>query len=276
VTATDRSEPPATGEVRPPSLRPPGLRPPSLGLLLAEVRGIFEFNASLLLSPLLMRAPRGDGHPVLTLPGFLASDLSMTPMRRYLRELGYDAYAWKMGRNVGGVSRMRAALKDRLAGIHAATGRKVSIVGWSLGGVYARDLALQAPDMVRCVVTLGSPFAGDVRATNATRLYEALSGEAVEDKSELRKAIAGDLPVPASSIYSRTDGVVNWQTCLLRPSVTAENIEVHLASHIGLGVNAAALWAVADRLAQTEGQFRQFDRSGPFAIAYAPAEQAQS
>jgi pimeloyl-ACP methyl ester carboxylesterase len=262
----DRSEPPATGE----------LRPPSLGLLLAEVRGIFEFNASLLLSPLLMRAPRGDGHPVLTLPGFLASDLSMRPMRRYLRELGYDAYAWKMGRNIGGVSRMRAALKDRLAGIHAATGRKVSIVGWSLGGVYARDLALQAPDMVRCVITLGSPFAGDVRATNATRLYEALSGEAVEDQSELRAAIAGDLPVPASSIYSRTDGVVNWHTCLLRPSDTAENIEVHLASHIGLGVNAAALWAVADRLAQTEGQFRQFDRSGPFAIAYAPAEQAQS
>jgi pimeloyl-ACP methyl ester carboxylesterase len=261
----DRSEPP-TGE----------LRPPSLGLLLAEVRGIFEFNASLLLSPLLMRAPRGDGHPVLTVPGFLASDLSMRPMRRYLRELGYDAYAWKMGRNIGGVSRMRAALKDRLAGIHAATGRKVSIVGWSLGGVYARDLALQAPDMVRCVITLGSPFAGDVRATNVTRLYEALSGEAVEDQSELRAAIAGDLPVPASSIYSRTDGVVNWHTCLLRPSDTAENIEVHLASHIGLGVNAAALWAVADRLAQTEGQFRQFDRSGPFAIAYAPAEQAQS
>jgi pimeloyl-ACP methyl ester carboxylesterase len=262
----DRSEPPATGE----------LRPPSLGLLLAEVRGIFEFNASLLLSPLLMRAPRGDGHPVLTVPGFLASDLSMRPMRRFLQELGYDAYAWKMGRNIGGVSRMRAALKDRLAGIHAATGRKVSIVGWSLGGVYARDLALQAPDMVRCVITLGSPFAGDVRATNVTRLYEALSGETVEDQSELRAAIAGDLPVPASSIYSRTDGVVNWQTCLLRPSDTAENIEVHLASHIGLGVNAAALWAVADRLAQTEGQFRQFDRSGPFAIAYAPAEQAQS
>ena len=125
-----------------------------------------------------MRAPKGDGHPVLTLPGFLASDLSMAPMRRYLSELGYDAYAWKMGRNIGGVSRMRAALRDRLAEIHGNTGRKVSIVGWSLGGVYARDLALQAPDMVRCVVTLGSPFANDVRATNATRLYEALSGEA--------------------------------------------------------------------------------------------------
>jgi len=262
----DRSESPA----------PDRLRPPGLGLLLAEMRGIFEFNTSLLLSPLLMRAPKGDGHPVLTLPGFLASDLSMAPMRRYLKELGYDAYAWKMGRNVGGVSRMRAALRDRLAEIHASTGRKVSVVGWSLGGVYARDLALQAPDQVRCVVTLGSPFASDVRATNVTRLYEAMSGEAVADDSELRKAIAGDLPVPATSIYSRSDGIVNWRTCLLRPSDTAENIEVHLASHTGLGVNAAALWAVADRLAQAEGQFSQFDRLGPFAIAYAPPEQAQS
>jgi dienelactone hydrolase len=264
---------PVDGSESPPSGR---LRPPGLGLLLAEARGIFEFNASLLLSPLLMRAARGDGHPVLALPGFLASDLSMAPMRRYLSELGYDAHAWRMGRNTGGISRMRAALRDRLAEIHASSGRKVSIVGWSLGGVYARDLALQAPEMVRYVVTLGSPFASDVRATNATRLYEALSGEAVEDNSELRQAISGDLPVPTTSIYSRTDGIVNWRTCLVRPSETAENIEVHLASHVGLGVNPAALWAVADRLAQGEGQFRQFDRSGPFAIAYAPPENAQS
>jgi pimeloyl-ACP methyl ester carboxylesterase len=266
MAPVDRSEPQATAR----------LRPPGLGLLLAEVRGIFEFNASLLLSPLLMRAPKGDGHPVLTLPGFLASDLSMVPMQRYLRELGYDSHALKMGRNIGGVKRMRVALRNRLADIHSSTGRKVSIVGWSLGGVYARDLALQAPDMVRYVVTLGSPFANDVRATNATWLYEALSGEAVEDNAELRAAIAGDLPVPSTSIYSRTDGIVNWRTCLLRPSDTAENIEVHFASHVGLGVNAAALWALADRLAQPEGEFRQFDRSGPFAIAYAPPEHAQS
>jgi dienelactone hydrolase len=243
---------------------------------LAEVRGIFEFNASVLFSPLLMRAPKGDGHPVLALPGFLASDLSMAPMRRYLSELGYDTYAWRMGRNTGGIARMRAALRDRLAEIHSASGRKVSVVGWSLGGVYARDLALQAPDMVRSVVTLGSPFANDVRATNATRLYEALSGEGVEDNPELRAAISGDLPVPVTSIYSRSDGIVNWRTCLLRPSDTAENIEVHLASHVGLGVNPAALWAVADRLAQAEGEFKQFDRSGPFAIAYAAPENAQS
>jgi pimeloyl-ACP methyl ester carboxylesterase len=252
------------------------LRPPSLFLMLAEARSVFELNSSLLLSPLLMRAPKGDGHPVLALPGFLASDLSMAPLRRYLKELGYDTYTWGMGRNLGGVSAMRSALRDRLTGIYESTGRKVSVVGWSLGGVYARDLALQLPQMVRSVITLGSPFANDVRATNATRLYEVLSGEAVGDNSELRKAIAGDLPVPATSIYSRTDGIVNWRTCLSRPSDTAENIEVHFASHVGLGVNPAALWAVADRLAQPEGEFRQFDRSGPFALAYAPPKKAQS
>jgi pimeloyl-ACP methyl ester carboxylesterase len=266
VAALDQGEPAATRR----------LRPPSLLLMLAEARGLLEFNASILLSPLLMRAPKGDGHPVLALQGFLASDLSMAPMRRYLKQLGYDSYAWKTGRNLGGIASRRGALKSLLTNIHDTTGRKVSIVGWSLGGIYARDLALQAPEMVRSVITLGSPFANDVRATNATRLYEALSGETVEDNSDLIRIIAGDLPVPATSIYSRTDGIVNWRTSLLRPSDTAENIEVHLASHIGLGVNAAALWAVADRLAQAEGEFRQFDRSGPFAIAYGSPEHAQS
>jgi pimeloyl-ACP methyl ester carboxylesterase len=265
VAATDQDEP---AERR--------LRPPGLLLMLAEVRSLLEFNTSLLLSPLLLRAPKGDGHPVLALPGFLASDLSMAPMRRYLKQLGYDAHAWKMGRNLGGIASRRNALKALLTEIHVNTGRKVSIVGWSLGGIYARDLALRSPEMVRSVVTLGTPFANDVRATNATRLYEALSGETVEHNSELTRSIAGDLPVPVTSIYSRTDGIVNWRTSLLQPSDTAENIEVRLASHIGLGVNAAALWAVADRLAQAEGEFRQFDRSGPFAIAYGPPENAQS
>ncbi|MCA1456647.1 alpha/beta hydrolase [Bradyrhizobium sp. BRP22] len=252
------------------------LRPPNICLMLAEGRGLLELNSSLLLLPLLMRAPRGDGHPVLTLPGFLASDLSMAPMRRYLKTLGYDTYAWSLGRNVGGLSRMRASLRDLLRRISDTTGRKVSIVGWSLGGVYARDLALHAPETVRSVITLGSPFAGDIRATNATRLYEALTGEGVDDIPEIRQAIAGDMPVPTTSIYSRADGIVNWRTSVLRPSATSENIEVLLASHIGLGVNPAALWAVADRLAQAEGEFRHFDRSGPFAIAYPPPEQAQS
>src|SRR6266404_8913604 len=98
------------------------LRAPGLFLMLAEARSLLELNSSLLLSPLLMRAPKGDGHPVLPLPGLLASDLSLAPMRRYLKELGYDAYAWNKGRNIGGVMRMRAALRDRLAEVYAATG----------------------------------------------------------------------------------------------------------------------------------------------------------
>jgi pimeloyl-ACP methyl ester carboxylesterase len=259
-----------------PELSERRLRPPNICLMLIEGRSVFEFNSSLLLLPFLMRAPRGDGHPVLTLPGFLASDLSMAPMRRYLKALGYDTYAWSLGRNIGGLSRMRRSLRDLLRRITDATGHKVSIVGWSLGGVYARDLAVHAPDMVRSVITLGSPFTGDIRATNATRLYEALTGEGVDDIPEIRQAIAGDMPVPTTSIYSRADGIVNWRTSVLRSSATAENIEVLLASHIGLGVNPAALWAVADRLALPDGEFRHFDRFGPFAIAYPPPEQAQS
>jgi pimeloyl-ACP methyl ester carboxylesterase len=251
------------------------LRPPSLGLMLAEARSLFELNASVLLSPVLMQAPKGDGHPVLVLPGFLASDLSTLLLRRYLKHLGYQAHAWQLGRNTGGVYRMRAQLRKRLADIYAATGQKVSLIGWSLGGVYARDLALHMPEMVRSVITMGSPFAGDITATNARRIYERLSGEDLKDvRLEDLKALAGDMPVPTTSIFSRTDGIVNWRTCLLHPSPTAENIEVHLASHVGLGVNAAVLWAVADRLAQPDGQFRQFDRSGPFAIAYGPADHA--
>src|SRR5260221_10185408 len=133
----DASEPQVTGR----------LRPPGLSLLLAEVRGIFEFNASLMLSPLLMGAPRGDGHPVLTLPGFLASDLSMAPMRRYLKELGYDAHAWNNGRNIGGVLRMRSALRDRLAAGHTATRRKGGIIGWRPGRVHSPA----PPRQARCI-----------------------------------------------------------------------------------------------------------------------------
>ena len=124
------------------------LSPPSRTLMFLEGRAISELGAFLGALPLLSLAPKGDGHPVLALPGFLASDLSMAPMRRYLKELGYDTHAWNMGRNLGGVASKRVALRDLLQRIHDQTGRKVSLIGWSLGGVYARDLALQMPDML--------------------------------------------------------------------------------------------------------------------------------
>jgi len=248
-------------------LRP--LRAPHLALTLTEGRGLLELAAFGLARKTLMQAPKGDGHPVLVLPGFLASDRSTGPLRKYLCELGYDARPWGQGQNLGGVYKMMDVLVRQLDTIHRNTGEKVSLVGWSLGGVFARFLAVHAPDSVRSVVTLGSPFAADISATNARRLYEAMSNEGPAKPGDL-ELLAGDLPVPNSSIYTKLDGIVNWRTSIPREAPNAEAIEIRLASHIGIGVNPAAMWAMADRLAQPSGSFTPFDRKGPFAIAYGP------
>lgn len=242
---------------------------PSLLLMLAEGRAFGEFGASFAFAPLLMTAPRGDGHPVLVLPGFMASDMSTRVLRRYLRALGYDAVGWELGRNTGGFYRMRDILRTRLARLHNEAGRKISIVGWSLGGVFARDLALSMPDAVRSVISLGSPFAGDISATNARRLYQQVTGQRPTDaRPQDLHRLAGDLGVPTTSIYSRTDGIVHWRASLAHENAHTENIEILFASHTGLGGNPAALWAIADRLAQPEGGFAPFGRGGPFALAY--------
>ena len=243
------------------------LKPPSLALTLTEGRGWMELAASLAARPVLMCAPKGDGHPVLVLPGFLASDRSTVPLRKYLTDLGYDARPWDQGQNLGRFYKMRDVLSRKVERLHRESGRKVSLVGWSLGGVFARYLALVHPDAVRSVITLGSPFAADIQATNARKLYEAMSGEGPPNPDDLA-ALAGDLPVPNSSIYTKLDGIVNWRTCIPKAAPNAEVIEVLLASHVGIGVNPAALWAVADRLAQPEGTFKPFARKGPFALAY--------
>lgn len=245
------------------------LKPPSALLLLSEGRAVREFAASLAFAPLLLAARRGDGHPVLALPGFLASDRSTLLMRRYFSALGYRAEGWSLGRNIGGFYRTRATLRARLSRLNDETGQKVSLVGWSFGGVFARDLALWAPEAVRSVITLGSPFAREIHATNAHRLYEQVTGEKAGDaRADDLVAIGGDLPVPSTSIYTRLDGVVNWRCSIAREGPTSENIEILLASHLGLGGNPAALWAIADRLAQKQGEFKPFVRSGPFALAY--------
>jgi pimeloyl-ACP methyl ester carboxylesterase len=246
-----------------------GMKPPSKLLLLAELRVFAEFALGVASLPVLATAPKGDGHTVLVLPGFLTSDRSTDFLRSYLRGLGLNAVGWDLGRNTGGLYRMREHLRNKVRELHRETGNKISVLGWSLGGVYARDLALSLPDMIRGIITLGSPFSGDLRANNVGKLYDQVSGEHVEDaRLDDIRALAGDMPVPATSIYTRTDGVVSWQTSLLRDSDTAENIEVVGASHLGLGFNPAVLWAVADRLAQKQQAFMRFGRTGPFALAY--------
>ena len=147
-------------------------------------------------------------------------------------------------------------------------GRKISLVGWSLGGLYARQLAKMMPDRVRSVITLGSPFAGNPKATNAWRVYEMASGRrADEEDARFGGSLAETPPVPTTAIFSRTDGICAWQGCMEKPSAQSENIEVE-SSHCGMGHHPAVVYAVADRLAQPEGQWAPFDRSGWRSIVY--------
>ena len=245
-------------EVKPEA--PPAIRAPGALLLALEGRAPWEFAASLAAAPLLRKLPRGDGHRVLVLPGLAANDLTTLPMRAFLKDRGYDVLPWEQGLNLGPRPGVLDALRERVRALHRADGQKVSLVGWSLGGVYARELAKEMPELVRCVITLGSPFAGPPHATNAWWLFERVSGHPEPD-AETQAALRLAPPVPTTSVYSRTDGIVAWQCSLNPPGPLAENIEVH-ASHIGLGLNPLAMMAIADRLAQDPARWQRFDTSG--------------
>jgi pimeloyl-ACP methyl ester carboxylesterase len=248
------------------------IEPPSKLLALAELpRALAELSALPWAAPLLLNAPRGDGHPVLVLPGFITTDASTSLLRRYLELLGYAPYGWELGRNLGpkAIGRQGEKLIERLDAIYAETGRKVSIIGWSLGGVMARQVARRRPDKVRQVISLGSPFTGDPRATNVLRAYESLTGQRIGDKDtqdQLRES-ATTPPVPSTAIFTKADGIVAWQNCREPADAATDNIEVY-GSHCGLGVNAAVLYAIADRLAQGEGEWAPFERKGLRALVY--------
>jgi pimeloyl-ACP methyl ester carboxylesterase len=188
------------------------------------------------LPPLLRWAPRGEPHPVLVLPGLMASDLSTRVLRAWLSRLDYPVVGWELGRNRGPSQEVvdeLPRLVDRLARQHGTT---VSIVGWSLGGIYARRLARKAPRQVRQVISLGSPIA-------------------LADRGSRPRA----LPVPSTAVYSKWDGVVDWRACRQRPGPRSENVAVR-ASHLGMGHDPAVLWVVADRLAQPRDGWRPFER----------------
>ena len=207
--------------------------------------------------------PQGDGHPVLVLPGFLAGPLSTDLLRKVLRQLGYRVYDWGLGYNLGYRATMKESLPARLHHIRErAEGSRVSIIGWSAGGIYARELARTFPDDVRSVITLGSPFRGNHQANTAWKIWRVVNRgadmtESVSDKALVRRA--QPLSVPTTCIYSKSDGIVAWQCCTSLPAPETENVEVR-SSHLGYGHNVQTLSVIADRLAQPEGRWRPFQR----------------
>lgn len=242
------------------------MRAPSAVLLALEGRAFFEWTACVATWPLLTRAARGDGHPVLVLPGLTAGDASTWPLRKFLEGRGYAVYPWELGLNRGPREGVVHKLLARIRGIEREHGRKLSLVGWSLGGAMARALAVREPQRVRSVITLGSPLGGHPKATNAWRLFELVSGVRADDP-RLRALMSRHPPVPSTSILSKSDGIVAWPMSLIPQNAVSENIEVS-ASHFGMGAHPAVLWAIADRLAQAEGHWKPFDRRGWRALIY--------
>jgi pimeloyl-ACP methyl ester carboxylesterase len=236
------------------STQSPIARPP-LGLLMLEGRAVLELAALLPAYPFLKRAPRGDGHPVLVLPGFMASDFSTRALRAFLRDRGYGAHGWKLGRNLGPTDAIVGGLVARLQDLRARYDRRVSLIGWSLGGIYARELARRFASDVRLVITLASPFRS-IDATNVPRILRRGQDQR-RDQQDLRALLGEPIPVPSTAIYSRSDGIAAWRSCCETPGATAENIEVE-SSHLGIGHHPVVLLTIADRLAQPEGSWRPF------------------
>lgn len=229
---------------------------PWLCLAMAEPwRSAGELAGLLLAAPMLMTAPRGDGHSVLVLPGFGATDSSTMLLRRYLDFLGYRSATWSLGRNLGYqmLGEAEERLRARVTRIAENSGGKISLIGWSLGGIMARHMAREHPESIKQVITLGAPFTGNPTATTVRALYEHFSGENFDspDVQMAWRSNRAPPPVPTTSIYSKTDGITAWQNCLEVETDLAENVEV-FGSHTGLPHNPMALCAIAKRLARSD------------------------
>jgi len=208
--------------------------------------------------PRLKRLERGDGHSVLVLPGLGGGDLSTLLLRRALVAQGWQASGWGFGRNLGPRQGLLEQMEQRIDELRRASGRKVSLIGWSLGGVLARELVKRRPAAVRQLITLGSPLPEHRHATNVRRLYEWLAGPDAYPPDLMARARAPLPPgVPCTSIHSRSDGIVHWRATLLPPSSHTENIGV-AGSHSGMGFSPRVLRIVVNRLAQPEGGWRPY------------------
>lgn len=238
---------------------------------LTEWRALFEIATLPTMVPALAMAPHGDGHPVLLLPGFMGDESTMIALKVFLQNRGYDVQTWGFGRNVGFHARHAQALEQKIRYLHHRTGRKVSLVGWSLGGVFGLYGAHHATECVRSLITLGSPLSIDPEGSRSPAAVKALYrmiahplGPVAHTMQPRAKKMRERTPppVPTSCLYSISDGVVPAQEATIAGDPAMhENIRVS-GSHTGMGFNAMVLFIVADRLAQPEGQWKPFKPQG--------------
>ena len=227
----------------------------------AEPRAIFEWQSFYALRPLLKRLPKGDGHAVIVFPGFVSSDNATKPLRRLLDDLGYQSHGWGLGQNLLFNDELESEMVAMVKEVARESGGKVSLVGWSLGGLYAREVAKHCPKDVRCVISMGSPISGNPGHSNAHGLFRALNGEPNDIDYTRYFELNEAPPMPTTSIFSRTDGIVAWEGSVQKEGKLSENIVVP-ASHLGMGVNPLVMHLLADRLSQPQGQWKKYKRKG--------------
>lgn len=223
---------------------------PSLLSNLRELGTPLEFLKFPFMTPALARAPRGDGRKIVLLPGFTAPELSMKPLALYLRYLQYDADTWGLGVNGGQVDELTDAFGRKIEAMAEASNAPVTLIGWSLGGVIARETARLFGDSVREVITMGTPLIGGPKYTAVGQLYairENLDLDEFEREVHERNSIG--LPQPLTVIYSKSDGIVGWQAAKDVYNDQARNIEVR-STHFALGTNSRVWQIVAETLAE--------------------------
>jgi hypothetical protein len=227
------------------------IEPPPLSGLIRETRGFLELPRLALRFWDLARQPRGHGQPVLILPGYGAGDGSTAILKSYLRLLGYQVRGWGLGRNSGDVAELFPRVLKRISSFAHRTHQQVRLIGWSLGGYFAREAARERPDLIYRVITLGTPVIGGPRYTVVARRFQrrGIDMAAIEAEIELRNQIS--LCTPVTAIYSRADAVVAWEACIDQNGTYVEHVEVR-TTHVGLGFSPEVYKIIAQRLAEDE------------------------
>lgn len=233
-----------------PHVDPGALEPPTPRGMLGEVRLVREVPRLLLAAPGLARARRAAPRrrasaPVLVVPGYTSSDAATAPVRWYLAQLGFDVHGWGLGTNHGDVGSLLPRVTDIVHGHHTRTGRPVHLVGWSLGGVLAREVARASPHLVEQVITYGTPVVGGPKYTVAAGSYGAQAVDQIAADVAVRNRVP--IGVPVTALYSRHDRVVAWGACVDPYNPTTEHVEV-FSSHAGMGIDPDVWRTVAHRL----------------------------